>query len=81
MLLQAFPVLHFFSSQKEVFFAWIDEEKPEEKSKVKNEGKEYLPLNMNTGEEQVSKAHFTQYIAHNYASPYLEFITPPPDGI
>lgn len=41
MFLQAIPVLHFFSSQKEIFYSYIDEDKtPETKvAKEKMDGK------------------------------------------
>ena len=81
MLLQAIPVLHFISSEKEIFFALIDEEKLEEKSKEKNDGKECLLLNMKIWEDQSSVPHFLQDLHISYTSPYLAFHTPPPDGI
>jgi flagellar basal body-associated protein FliL len=79
MLLQAIPVLHFFSSQKEVFYAYIDEEKPSEKSKETKEGKEYLSLSDMTPTEEELTTQFFPASVNAYASPLLEFLTPPPD--
>ena len=79
MLVQAIPVMHFFSSQKGVFYVYIDEEKPDGKSKEKKDGKEclsafYLPVS-----EQVITPMFRTGIDMQYAWPFLESLTPPPD--
>lgn len=79
MLVQAIPVMHFFSSQKGVFYVYIDEEKPDGKSKEKKDGKEclsafYLPVS-----EQVITPLFTTGIDSQYAWPFLDSLTPPPD--
>jgi len=79
MLLQAIPVLHFFSSQKEIFYTYIDEEKPEEKSKEKKECKEFLSLTLFSPAEQTVKTLFSPAIESHYISPKLEFVAPPPD--
>lgn len=79
MLLQAIPVLHFFSSQKEIFYTYIDEEKPDEKSKEKKEGKEFLSLTSFFPIEQIVTTLFSPATESHYISPKLEFITPPPN--
>ena len=79
MLLQAIPVLHFFSSQKEVFYVNIDEEKPEEGSKEKKESKEYLSLALGFLAPEINKTQFPSVTDKHYTFPLLEFLTPPPD--
>jgi hypothetical protein len=78
MLLQAIPVLHFFSSQKEVFYVYIDEEKLEEKKDSK-ESKELVTLLISSPTEQTIKTFFPSGTDTYYSSPLLEFLTPPPD--
>ena len=79
MLLQAIPVLHFFSSQKEIFYTYIDEEKPDEKFKEKKECKEFLSTTLISPVEQTAKTLFSPIIESHYISPKLEFVAPPPD--
>lgn len=79
MLLQAIPVLHFFSSQKEVFYVYIDEEKLEENSKDSKESKELVSLIISSPAEQTIKTYFSHGTDTYYPSPLLEFLTPPPD--
>lgn len=79
MLLQAIPVLHFFSSQKEVFYVYIDEEKTEENAKEKKESKEYLSLTSSFSLPEINKPHFPPGTDKHYTFPLLEFLTPPPD--
>jgi hypothetical protein len=79
MLLQAIPVLHFFSSHKAVFFALMDEEKPEVKSKATKDGKECLAIIITTLDEQAAEKHVVRHSPNSYPSPLLEFLTPPPD--
>lgn len=81
MMLQAIPVLHFFSSHKEVFYAYIDEEKPDHKSKVKKEVKEYLTQSLFPAFEKEMKTSFPPIVLHRYSSPFLEYLTPPPDAV
>ncbi|HYH13629.1 MAG TPA: hypothetical protein VD794_00320 [Flavisolibacter sp.] len=78
MLLQAIPVLHFFSSQKEVFYVYIDEEKLEEKKDSKV-SKELFTLIVCSPAEQLIKTYFSPGTDTYYSSPLLEFLTPPPD--
>ncbi len=81
MLLQAIPVLHFFSSHKAIFYTYVDEEKPEQKSKVeKEDGKEYLTLTIKTFAEAESTRLFFHFLEKQPSSPLLEFLTPPPDA-
>src|SRR5215203_2037609 len=70
MLLQAIPVLHFFSSQKEVFYTYIDEEKPDEKSaKEKKDGKEYLSPDVQLPGAPILKHAYSLVADKNYLSP------------
>lgn len=81
MLLQAVPVLHFFSSQKAVFYSYVDEEKPEQKSKA--EGEEYnkhLTITPQFFMEEEGSQPFSPFIARQLSSPLLEALTPPPDA-
>jgi hypothetical protein len=78
MLLQAIPVLHFFSSNKAIFYAYIDEEKPDEK--VKKEGKESFSITLIPTFEANTKKEFSPYLLNQYSSPLLEALTPPPDA-
>jgi hypothetical protein len=81
MLLQAIPVLHFFSSQKEVFYTYIDEEKPEQKLKAGKQdiSKEYSLTACFFAEEE-NKSFFPLFVEKHHASPLLESLTPPPDA-
>ena len=79
MLLQAIPVLHFFSSQKEIFYTYIDEEKPDQKSKEKKVCKEFISLAFFVLFEQTLHTQFSSTTVSYYAPPLLEFQTPPPD--
>lgn len=78
MLLQAIPVLHFFSSNKAIFYAYIDEEKPDDK--IKKEGKEYLTVSVAATFETKSKKEFFPFLVNHYSSPLLESLTRPPDA-
>jgi hypothetical protein len=80
MLLQAIPVLHFFSSQKEIFYALIDEEKPEEKANEKKEYRECVSLSSIVPPEEKDVHLFSLFAIHHYTSPLLELMTPPPDA-
>ena len=80
MLLQAIPVLHFFSSQKEVFYTYIDEEKPDEKpAKEKKDGKEYISILVEAFTDQPSNTTYFSVAEDRYSSPTLSLTTPPPD--
>jgi len=78
MLLQAIPVLHFFSSNKAIFYTYIDEEKPNDK--IKKEGKEFLSIATNPAFETKSEKEFLPFLVNQYPSPLLESLTPPPDA-
>lgn len=80
MLLQAIPVLHFFSSQKEIFYVYIDEEKPDNNSKEKKDGKEFLSLTTPAPLEEISQTGFPFLQEDLYKSPLPEAITPPPNA-
>lgn len=81
MLLQAIPVLHFFSSQKAVFYSYVDEEKPEQKSKVGKEdfNREVAIITQSFPEDE-STYLFLPFVQKQHLSPLLEFLTPPPDA-
>ena len=83
MLLQAIPVLHFFSSHKAVFYTYIDEEKPEQKLKFGKEkeepAKEYN-LALHAMQEEENKSFYAGFLEKQPPSPLLEFLTPPPDA-
>ena len=80
LLLQAIPVLHFFSSQKEVFYSYVDEEKPDSKVKEKKDGKEYLSLEALSSFVLHEKNQFARLVVKQYNSPHLDLLTPPPDA-
>jgi hypothetical protein len=81
LLLQAIPVLHFFSSHKAVFYSYVDEEEPGQKSKVEKKAvKECLSVTpaLLLAEE---KAPFYLPLSETPpSSPFLEFLTPPPNA-
>lgn len=83
MMLQAIPVLHFFSSHKAVFYTYIDEEKPEHKVKLSKE-KDDLVKDYNQAlfafQEEENKFLFPLFIEKQHPSPFLEFSAPPPDA-
>jgi hypothetical protein len=81
MLLQAIPVLHFFAAKKAVFYAYVDEEKPEQKSPVGKDdfNKEYVLTTPAFFEEESSRS-FSPFVQKHPCSPLLEFTTPPPDA-
>ncbi|HUC79926.1 MAG TPA: hypothetical protein VMR70_03385 [Flavisolibacter sp.] len=79
LLLQAIPVLHFFSSQKEIFYVYIDEEKPDNSVKEKKYGKEYLFLTPPSLPEKSILTGFPFLQEDLYKSPLPEAITPPPN--
>ena len=83
MLLQAIPVLHFFSSQKAVFYTYIDEEKPEQKLNAGKEkgdiAKEYN-LALQAFREEENRSFYAGFVEKSHPSPLLEFVAPPPDA-
>jgi hypothetical protein len=81
LLLQAIPVLHFFAEKKAVFYAYVDEEKPEQKSKVgKDELNKYLVTATQLFSEEKTRLPFSPFVQKHHSSPLLEFLTPPPDA-
>ena len=78
LLLQAIPVLHFFSAQKEIFYVYIDEEKPGDAKELK-EGKEYLAVADNAGSFCQGEKTYPPFFLNRHSSPLLENLTPPPD--
>ena len=81
MLLQAIPVLHFFSTQPEVFYVYIDEEKPEENSKEKKHGKESLFVAFEMAVDDSFKTGFNTAAEKHYSAPIVELLTPPPNAL
>ncbi|HVG15959.1 MAG TPA: hypothetical protein VM935_13390 [Chitinophagaceae bacterium] len=79
LMLQAIPILHFFSSKGEVFYTNIDEEKPGEIAKEKMQGKEYLSMETETTFLLLINTSYHPAIDNKYASPSLALLTPPPD--
>ena len=80
MLIQAIPVLHFFSSDGSIFYAYVEEEKPGGLKEIKD-GKEYfsiLQYPIVFFEIDKLNAHF---LVDFHTSPLLEYTTPPPDAI
>ena len=81
LLLQAIPVLHFFAEKKAVFYAYVDEEKPEQKSKVEKES--FHPQTetfLNLVPEGELLRLFSPFVQKQHLSPFLESLTPPPDA-
>lgn len=78
MMLQAIPVLHFFSSNKAIFYAYIDEEKPNDK--IKKEGKEFLSVTVAQMFEAKTEKEFLPFLVNHYPSPLIESLTPPPNA-
>ena len=83
MLVQAIPVLHFFSEKPEVFYFAIDEEKPNEKNielkEDKQDDKVFFFLYKIFNDQSVSSNSFQHYTSQLPSSPHLEMLTPPPD--
>ncbi|NTS40893.1 hypothetical protein HRG84_08235 [Flavisolibacter sp. BT320] len=83
LLLQAIPVLHFFSAEKAVFYTYIDEEKPEQKLNAGKEkgdiAKEYN-LALQAFREEENRSFYAGFVERSHATPLLEFVAPPPDA-
>jgi hypothetical protein len=81
MLLQAIPVLHFFSAKKAVFYTYVDEEKPEQKSKIGKEDieQEFIVVSPFFPEDDNARL-FSPFVQKRHSSPLLEFLTRPPDA-
>ena len=81
MLLQAIPVLHFFAEKKAVFYTYVDEEKPEQKSKAgKEELQKYVLTAAQVFAEEETAPSVCFFLQKPLSSPLLEFLTPPPDA-
>jgi hypothetical protein len=80
MLLQTAPIRHLFSAQKENFKALASDEKSDDKSKEKKEDKEAILPSLVFPLEQVTNKKFPSFFKDAwYSTPFLEFLTPPPD--
>lgn len=81
MLLQAIPVLHFFAERKAIFYSYVDEEKPEQKSKVgKDDFNQEFTLTFSSFFEEENVRLFSCFVQKSLSFPFLEFLTPPPDA-
>jgi len=80
LLLQAIPMLDFFSSEEEIFYTNIDEEKADESVKEKKEGKEYVLLEIGITANHLISTSFCSAVYNHYTSPSLILLTPPPDA-
>ena len=82
ILLQAIPVLHFFSEKPEIFYVAIDEEKPGEKSNDakddKTDDKSFWQYSLTGAAELKLPAGIHSQTSSVPSSPYLEMVTPPP---
>lgn len=83
MLLQAIPVLHFFTEKAEIFYTSIDEEKPSEKNKeIKGDivkDKAFLSFYATSPIDLIPVFLFQNYATQLPSFPHLELLTPPPD--
>ena len=79
LLLQAIPVLDFFSAQEEIFYVHLDEEKCEDAKEIKG-GKEYLPFADNAINFYRGEKTYPPFFLNRHSSPLLENITPPHDA-
>lgn len=83
LLVQAVPVLHFFSEKPEMFYTILDEEKPNEKSKDVKDDKgddKYLSSLHDAYTLCIcTSSDFQNHTAQLPFSPHLELLTPPPD--
>jgi hypothetical protein len=81
MLLQAIPVLHFFSERSEIFYAYIDEDKPGETkiAKEKKELKDGFPFLSIDAEVETEVSHFVCRSTFSLPSPFVESLIRPPD--
>lgn len=82
MFLQAIPVLHFFSSQKEIFYSYIDEDKtPETKvTKEKMDGKEMFLMQDFALPLAIEQKTFLSLTTPVHPSPLLRSLIQPPDA-
>lgn len=83
MLLQAIPVLHYFSYTKAGVYFAMDEEKPNEKNKESKEDKQDDKISFSSFKIKASR-HLASLCFHYYSSqlpscPHLQMLTPPPD--
>ena len=79
LLIQAIPVLHFFSPETN-FYAYVDEDKPgETKPKAKQDAKEFISYLQVYEVVSSSLQTFESLSIYLPASPFLESFTPPPN--
>jgi hypothetical protein len=78
LLLQAIPVLHFFSEHN--FYAYVDEDKPEETKLKKKDGKECLTVALTFSSSETLLKLLPANILLALPAPYLESFTPPPNA-
>lgn len=80
LMLQAIPVLNFFSDKGGVFYSSIDEEKPGD-AKEKKGSKEYLAMETEITISLPINTSYHPAIDNDYAAPNLALLTPPPDTL
>ena len=80
LFLQAIPVMNFFVSGN--VYSYVDEDKPGElKMKDKKECKEFISPGLFLWPQETNKINFEYLDVFFLASPYLKYITPPPDRV
>ena len=80
LFLQAIPVVGFFASPGDNFYSYVDEDKPGElKMKDKKDGKEYVSSGLFLWSQEVAIGSFEKPDISSPTSPYLQYLTPPPD--
>lgn len=80
LFLQAIPVVGFFASPGDNFYSYVDEDKPGElKMKDKKDGKEYVSSGLFLWSQELATINFEKPNISSLASPYLQYLTPPPD--
>lgn len=81
LCLQAIPVLHFFASEKSIFYTYVDEDKPDEcKLKQKKESNDCDSSALPWVATDTTSRHYLNSVTAALPSPFLEFFAPPPNG-
>jgi|GEM_PF-2186247 len=80
LFVQAIPVGQFFSDSDQVFYTYVDEDKPDTgKLKEKKELKEYLGGIETPAPTPETARRYRRPVIPSPADPVLAFFTPPPD--
>lgn len=81
LFFQAIPVAGILAASEDAFYSYVDEEKPgENKIEDKKEGKEYIPFDLFVWSQQSCIIIFDNQGIYFLATPYLQYLTPPPDN-